>query len=173
VFPRWYVPDGTTRLHLYLCRRQDRHLSRALPVGSLNRLLPPSTFSPLSFPQFLFSLDLFRHARIDPRKQHPRGVAHRHDPLVYVRLTVYHTPSQDLTEPDWPSSIYGVTLLQVYSYFNSYCSRDRWPLKSFVRAPTFTHAQDVNEAVSGRFFDVHISESLAVYFTIVTSSIFD
>lgn len=30
------------------------------------------------------------------------------------------------------SIIYGVTLLQVYSYYNSQCSRDRWPLKSFV-----------------------------------------
>ncbi|KAF8266641.1 hypothetical protein EI94DRAFT_165827 [Lactarius quietus] len=28
--------------------------------------------------------------------------------------------------------IYGVTWLQVYSYYNSHCSRDRWPLKSFV-----------------------------------------
>ncbi|KAN0125348.1 hypothetical protein V8E53_015575 [Lactarius tabidus] len=30
------------------------------------------------------------------------------------------------------SIIYGVTLLQVYSYYNSHCSRDRWPLKSLV-----------------------------------------
>ncbi|KAI9453084.1 hypothetical protein BJY52DRAFT_865717 [Lactarius psammicola] len=30
------------------------------------------------------------------------------------------------------SMIYGVTWLQVYSYYNSHCSRDRWPLKSFV-----------------------------------------
>ncbi|KAI9465998.1 hypothetical protein BJY52DRAFT_315551 [Lactarius psammicola] len=30
------------------------------------------------------------------------------------------------------SIIYGVTWLQVYSYYNSYCSRDPWPLKSFV-----------------------------------------
>ncbi|KAI9440977.1 hypothetical protein H4582DRAFT_1511841 [Lactarius indigo] len=30
------------------------------------------------------------------------------------------------------SIIYGVTWLQVYSYYNSHCSRDRWPLKSFV-----------------------------------------
>ncbi|KAH9053640.1 hypothetical protein EDB87DRAFT_207849 [Lactarius vividus] len=28
--------------------------------------------------------------------------------------------------------IYGVTWSQVYSYYNSHCSRDRWPLKSFV-----------------------------------------
>ncbi|KAH9165710.1 hypothetical protein EDB89DRAFT_275123 [Lactarius sanguifluus] len=37
-----------------------------------------------------------------------------------------------VTGPDRPSSIYGVTWLQVYSYYNSHCSRDRWPLKSFV-----------------------------------------
>ncbi|KAH9021675.1 hypothetical protein EDB83DRAFT_2527669 [Lactarius deliciosus] len=30
------------------------------------------------------------------------------------------------------SIIYGVTWLQVYSYYNSHCSRDRWSLKSFV-----------------------------------------
>ncbi|KAF8274289.1 hypothetical protein EI94DRAFT_847837 [Lactarius quietus] len=30
------------------------------------------------------------------------------------------------------SIIYGITLLQVYSYYNNHCSRDRWPLKSFV-----------------------------------------
>ncbi|KAI9440975.1 hypothetical protein H4582DRAFT_1511481 [Lactarius indigo] len=30
------------------------------------------------------------------------------------------------------SIIYGVTWVQVYSYYNSHCSRDRWPLKSFV-----------------------------------------
>ncbi|KAN0130233.1 hypothetical protein V8E53_011990 [Lactarius tabidus] len=30
------------------------------------------------------------------------------------------------------SIIYGVTLLQVYSYYNSHCSRDKWPLKSLV-----------------------------------------
>ncbi|KAH9036626.1 hypothetical protein EDB85DRAFT_740613 [Lactarius pseudohatsudake] len=30
------------------------------------------------------------------------------------------------------SIIYGVTWLQVYSYYNSHSARDRWPLKSFV-----------------------------------------
>ncbi|KAI9435954.1 hypothetical protein H4582DRAFT_491935 [Lactarius indigo] len=30
------------------------------------------------------------------------------------------------------SIIYGVTWSQVYSYYNVHCSRDRWPLKSFV-----------------------------------------
>ncbi|KAH9040984.1 hypothetical protein EDB85DRAFT_1562588 [Lactarius pseudohatsudake] len=30
------------------------------------------------------------------------------------------------------SVVYGVTWLQVYSYYSGQCSRDRWPLKSFV-----------------------------------------
>jgi len=30
------------------------------------------------------------------------------------------------------SIVYGVTWLQVYSYYNTHASRDRWPLKSFV-----------------------------------------
>ncbi|KAI9435958.1 hypothetical protein H4582DRAFT_491991 [Lactarius indigo] len=30
------------------------------------------------------------------------------------------------------SILYGVTWSQVYSYYSSHCSRDRWPLKSFV-----------------------------------------
>ncbi|KAH9028239.1 hypothetical protein EDB85DRAFT_1621735 [Lactarius pseudohatsudake] len=30
------------------------------------------------------------------------------------------------------SIIYGVTWSQVYSYYNSHSSRDRWPLRSFV-----------------------------------------
>ncbi|KAI9437255.1 hypothetical protein H4582DRAFT_337298 [Lactarius indigo] len=30
------------------------------------------------------------------------------------------------------SILYGVTWSQVYSYYNNHCSRDRWPLKSFV-----------------------------------------
>jgi hypothetical protein len=30
------------------------------------------------------------------------------------------------------SIVYGVTWLQVYSYYDSHSSRDRWPLKSFV-----------------------------------------
>ncbi|KAH9005781.1 hypothetical protein EDB86DRAFT_1135951 [Lactarius hatsudake] len=30
------------------------------------------------------------------------------------------------------SIIYGITWLQVYSYYNNHSSRDRWPLKSFV-----------------------------------------
>ncbi|KAH8997076.1 hypothetical protein EDB86DRAFT_920737 [Lactarius hatsudake] len=40
--------------------------------------------------------------------------------------------SHDLIEPDPPSSLYGVTWLQVYYYYNDHCSRDRWPLKYFV-----------------------------------------
>ncbi|KAH9075018.1 hypothetical protein EDB83DRAFT_2549620 [Lactarius deliciosus] len=34
------------------------------------------------------------------------------------------------------SIVYGVTWLQVYSYFSSYCSQDRWPLKFFVAVMT-------------------------------------
>ncbi|KAH9053233.1 hypothetical protein EDB87DRAFT_1825730 [Lactarius vividus] len=30
------------------------------------------------------------------------------------------------------SILYGVTWLQVYSYYNSHCLRDQWPIKSFV-----------------------------------------
>ncbi|KAH9028443.1 hypothetical protein EDB83DRAFT_1900106 [Lactarius deliciosus] len=30
------------------------------------------------------------------------------------------------------SIVYGVTWLQVYSYYSTHCSDDRWPLKSFV-----------------------------------------
>ncbi|KAH9051957.1 hypothetical protein EDB87DRAFT_1660762 [Lactarius vividus] len=30
------------------------------------------------------------------------------------------------------SIVYGVTWLQVYSYYSSHCSQDRWPLRSFV-----------------------------------------
>src|SRR6266702_3741833 len=76
------------------------------------------------------------HARINPCAQHPWGVVHRHRPLVYVRLTVGNKMSQDLIAPDRSSSVYGVTWLQVYSYYSIHCSRDRWPLKSFVRAST-------------------------------------
>ncbi|KAI9453077.1 hypothetical protein BJY52DRAFT_865094 [Lactarius psammicola] len=36
------------------------------------------------------------------------------------------------------SILYGVTWLQVYSYYNTHCSRDRWPLKSFVAFLMYT-----------------------------------
>ena len=103
---------------------------------SSNRLLPSPVSSPPSLLQLLFSLLTFFHARINPCEQHPWGVANWHDYLVYVRLTVCNALSQDLTGPNRPSSIYGITWLQVYSYYTTRCSRDRWPLKSFVRAPT-------------------------------------
>ncbi|KAH8976868.1 hypothetical protein EDB92DRAFT_1823049 [Lactarius akahatsu] len=61
------------------------------------------------------------------------------------------TPSQDLIAPDRPSSVYGVTWLQVYSYFCGYCSQDRWPLKSFVAVMAY-------------------ALSLVIKYTIVTSS---
>ena len=114
------------------------HLSRALRVGSLNRLLPSPTFLPfrLHSAYYLSLLTFCCHARIDFCKQHSRSVVHRHDPLVHVCLTACLTVCkmllQNLTEPGRPSSIYGITLLQLYSYYNSHCSRDRWPLKSFV-----------------------------------------
>ena len=72
------------------------------------------------------------HACINPCGQHPWGAVHRLGPLVYVRLAVRTTLPQDMIGPNQPSSIYGVTWLQVYSYYNSHCSKDRWPLKSFV-----------------------------------------
>ena len=51
-------------------------------------------------------------------------------------VAVCNTLSQDLIEPepDRPFSVYGVTWLQVYSYYDRYSSRDLWPLKSFVSA---------------------------------------
>ncbi|KAI9437001.1 hypothetical protein H4582DRAFT_2129800 [Lactarius indigo] len=39
------------------------------------------------------------------------------------------------------SIIYGVTWLQVYSYYNSHSSRDRWPLKSFVAFLMYTFSK--------------------------------
>ena len=110
--------------------------TRAPQVESPTRLLPSHAFPSLLFLQCLLSvsLDPFRHARIDSCAQHSRGVVRRHDSLVHVRLTgtVCNTLLQNLTEPGRPSSIYGITLLQVYSYYNNHCSRDRWPLKFFV-----------------------------------------
>ncbi|KAH8992983.1 hypothetical protein EDB92DRAFT_1815750 [Lactarius akahatsu] len=56
--------------------------------------------------------------------------------VVYrLRPLVYNPLEQRLIEPDRPSSVYGVTWLQVYSYYNTHSSRDRWPVKSFVRVP--------------------------------------
>jgi len=45
------------------------------------------------------------------------------------------------------SIIYGITLLQVYSYYNNHRSRDRWPLKSFVAFLTLVDS--VNVAFAG------------------------
>ncbi|KAH9027109.1 hypothetical protein EDB85DRAFT_1976911 [Lactarius pseudohatsudake] len=33
------------------------------------------------------------------------------------------------------SIVYGITWLQVYSYYSDHCSRDQWPLKSFIMSP--------------------------------------
>jgi len=41
------------------------------------------------------------------------------------------------------SIVYGITLLQVYSYYNSHSSRDRWPLKSFVAFLTLVDSVNV------------------------------
>ena len=112
---------------------QDPKLYESEPIDCSRR--PPFLPSRFWISYHLPLLTFCRHARIGPCKQHSRGVVHRHDPLVHVRLTVRNTLLQDLTEPGWPSSIYGVTSLQVYSYYNSHCSRDRWPLKSFVSVP--------------------------------------
>lgn len=133
MLPHGYVPDGITHFD-HLRRRYDRYLSTALRAKYLTAPFA-HLFSSFVAAALILSLTFF-HARINPCKQHPWGVANRHDHLVYVRLTVCNALSQDLTEPDRPSSIYGVTWLQVYSYYTTHCSKDRWPLKSFVRAPT-------------------------------------
>ncbi|KAH8993025.1 hypothetical protein EDB92DRAFT_1856377 [Lactarius akahatsu] len=61
----------------------------------------------------------------------------------------------DLIEPDRPSSIYGVTWLQVYSYYNSHCSRDRWPLKFFASAPTLVDTANL-------IFNTHMTYHIGV-----------
>ncbi|KAI0297493.1 hypothetical protein B0F90DRAFT_1669411 [Multifurca ochricompacta] len=47
------------------------------------------------------------------------------------------------------SIVYGITWLQVYSYYTSHCSEDRWPLKSFVGYLSYTirHAKELNDAL--------------------------
>ncbi|KAI9440960.1 hypothetical protein H4582DRAFT_1940504 [Lactarius indigo] len=42
------------------------------------------------------------------------------------------------------SIIYGVTWLQVYSYYSGHCSRDQWPLKSFVTSSSTRLVDTVN-----------------------------
>ncbi|KAH9028802.1 hypothetical protein EDB84DRAFT_1497581 [Lactarius hengduanensis] len=39
------------------------------------------------------------------------------------------------------SILYGVTWLQVYSYYSGRCSRDRWPLKCFVASLLYTFSK--------------------------------
>ncbi|KAH9053232.1 hypothetical protein EDB87DRAFT_276284 [Lactarius vividus] len=51
------------------------------------------------------------------------------------------------------SVIYGVTWLQVYSYYNNHCSRDRWPLKSFV---AFLMLLDTANLVFSTYTTYHI-----------------
>ena len=125
-----------------------------------SRPLPSSAFSSLYFCPLLFSFLTVYHARIIPCRQHPWSNLHRHGSLVYVRLTVCNTLLQELIKPDRRSSVYGVTWLQVYSYYNSHCSRDRWPLKSFVSSGSpRAMSWDLNKAFAGRFFDVYIFEA--------------
>lgn len=52
--------------------------------------------------------------------------------LIPVKITVGNTIGSLFIGTVLSSIIYGVTWLQVYSYFISHCSRDRWPLRSFV-----------------------------------------
>ncbi|KAH9075022.1 hypothetical protein EDB83DRAFT_2312481 [Lactarius deliciosus] len=52
--------------------------------------------------------------------------------LSSMCVLLFVIQSHLLIEPDPPSSLYGVTWLQVYYYYNDHCSRDRWPLKSLV-----------------------------------------
>ena len=89
-------------------------------------------FSYIFLPTHVLSPLIAYHARIIPCGQHPWSNVHRRGSLVYVRLTVCNTSLQGLIKPDWQSSTYGVTWLQVYSYYDIHCSRDRWPLKFFV-----------------------------------------
>ena len=77
-----------------------------------------------------------------------------------------------MIKPCRQSSIYGITLLQVYSYCNSHCSRDRWPLKSLVRPRVLCYllsAQDLKRTLAGRSFVVCIFESFAIQSMTVTS----
>ncbi|KAN0132714.1 hypothetical protein V8E53_009385, partial [Lactarius tabidus] len=92
--------------------RQDKHVSRALGVGSLNRPRPSPAFPPLSFLWFLYSLVIFFAMPASNPVNNTLGAL-----LIGTILS---------------SIIYGVTLLQVYSYYNSHCSRDWWPLKPLV-----------------------------------------
>ncbi|KAH9027105.1 hypothetical protein EDB85DRAFT_1841203, partial [Lactarius pseudohatsudake] len=52
------------------------------------------------------------------------------------------------------SILYGVTCLQVYYYYNDHCSRDRWPLKSFVSAPTLVDTANLVFVIHEPYRDV-------------------
>ncbi|KAH8993030.1 hypothetical protein EDB92DRAFT_526204 [Lactarius akahatsu] len=52
------------------------------------------------------------------------------------------------------SSLYGVTWLQVYSYYSGHCSRDWWPLKCFV---AFLMLVDLANQVFAVYMNYHVS----------------
>ncbi|KAH9028441.1 hypothetical protein EDB83DRAFT_1900520 [Lactarius deliciosus] len=53
------------------------------------------------------------------------------------------------------SIVYGVTWLQVYSYYNSHSSKDRWPLKSFVAFLMLVDSANL-------FFSIYLTYDLVV-----------
>ncbi|KAH8976872.1 hypothetical protein EDB92DRAFT_1043198 [Lactarius akahatsu] len=55
------------------------------------------------------------------------------------------------------SSLYGVTWLQVYSYYSGRCSRDRWPLKCFV---AFLMLVDSANQVFAVYTNYHVSVTI-------------
>ncbi|KAH9173677.1 hypothetical protein EDB89DRAFT_683160 [Lactarius sanguifluus] len=59
-------------------------------------------------------------------------ICHRPPNCAGSMTDAFINNTTNLIAPDRPSSVYGITWLQVYSYYNGHCSRDRWPLKSFV-----------------------------------------
>jgi len=50
------------------------------------------------------------------------------------------------------SIIYGITWLQVYSYYNSHCSRDRWPLRTFVAFLMLVETANVAFVIHATYF---------------------
>jgi hypothetical protein len=50
------------------------------------------------------------------------------------------------------SIIYGVTWLQVYHYYNSHCSRDRWPLRTFVAFLMLVDTANVAFVIHATYF---------------------
>ncbi|KAH8978709.1 hypothetical protein EDB92DRAFT_2107904 [Lactarius akahatsu] len=66
------------------------------------------------------------------------------------------------------SIIYGVTWLQVYSYYSGHSSEDRWPLKSFVGPPrAMSHTWNLNEALQVAF--LMLVDTVGLVFCIYTT----